>query len=333
MKHAKLLLVSIFAVITATSFTGCGNKTEKNTSKTTTTENGVVTTVAPQTTTNITTVPAITAADNQTTPQMSDVVTSSVSAEEIKTSSNTDSSKTTTTKKKTSTQKSALPQKNTKTTTTAKTSETTTKKNNTSINTSLNKNQQAVKSAEEIANFYATVYPNMVKEMLMDDYGYSETQAIYAINHANIDWNLYAKSKLLDFYYMNECAVTKEEVEFYMVVDLGFGSSAIDYAFNNVDIDWNFDSDDYEDEYEPIVISPYYFTSEDFVYISFSAFYGSGSYQNYSILVYVDGQEMYYIENRELAIECPERGLYEVYMYVEDDAGYGNMEEFCFDYY
>ena len=111
-----------------------------------------------------------------------------------------------------------------------------------------NKNQEAVKSAEEIADFYATVYPNMVKSLLVSDYGYSETQALYAISNANIDWNYYAVIHLEEYVRMNEGNVTKSDAERHLGADKGYSDSAIQYAFANADIDWRTNEDKNSDK-------------------------------------------------------------------------------------
>lgn len=109
--------------------------------------------------------------------------------------------------------------------------------NNTLVQPTTNKNQEAVKAAEEIATFYATVDPSMVKEILMDDYGFTETQAYYAIANASIDWNFYAVSHIEMYVGMNEeNGLTKEKIEAYMGAELRFSTAAINYAFENANI-------------------------------------------------------------------------------------------------
>ena len=102
-----------------------------------------------------------------------------------------------------------------------------------------NKNQEAVAAAEEMANFYATVYPTLVKQLLMEDYGFSESQANYGVNNANIDWNFYAKIHLEEYYGINEGNVTKSDAERHLGADKGYSDSAIQYAFTNTDIAWD----------------------------------------------------------------------------------------------
>lgn len=123
------------------------------------------------------------------------------------------------------------------------------KENNTPVTTQpVNKNQEAVKSAEEIADFYATVYPYMVKNLLVSDYGYSESQALYAITNANIDWNYYAVIHLEEYVGMNTGNVTKEDAERHLGADKGYSDSAIQYAFANADIDWRSNEDKNSDK-------------------------------------------------------------------------------------
>ena len=102
-----------------------------------------------------------------------------------------------------------------------------------------NKNQEAVAAAEEMVNFYATVYPTLVKQLLMEDYSFSESQANYGVNNANIDWNFYAKIHLEEYYGINEGNVTKSDAERHLGADKGYSDSAIQYAFANADIDWD----------------------------------------------------------------------------------------------
>ncbi len=102
-------------------------------------------------------------------------------------------------------------------------------------NQTSNKNQEAVKSAEEIADFYATVCPRMVKELLISDYGYSETQVNYAIANANIDWKNKAINAMKE-YWDSDYNVIVTETDFYnYLVYLGYDDATIEYAFNNTD--------------------------------------------------------------------------------------------------
>lgn len=99
---------------------------------------------------------------------------------------------------------------------------------------STNKNQEATNAAVEIANFYATVSPSMVKELLINDYGFSETQANYAISNAPIEWDLHACWKMEEYVGMNEdSGITKDDIVYYMSAELGFASNYIDYAFEH----------------------------------------------------------------------------------------------------
>ena len=103
--------------------------------------------------------------------------------------------------------------------------------------TTTNRNEQAVAAAEEIADFYATVSPKLVETLLIDDYGFTYTQALYGIAHADIDWGFYAVIHLEEYYGMNEGRVTKEDAEYYLVFEKGYSDDAIQYAFNNASID------------------------------------------------------------------------------------------------
>lgn len=100
------------------------------------------------------------------------------------------------------------------------------------------KNQEAVNAAKEIVDFYATVYPNMVRDLLMDDYGFTESQANYGVKNANIDWNYYAVIHLEEYVGMNEGNVTKSDAERYLGADKGYSDSTIKYALLNANIDW-----------------------------------------------------------------------------------------------
>lgn len=101
-----------------------------------------------------------------------------------------------------------------------------------------NKNQQAVETTEEIAKLYATVFPDLVKEMLMNDYGFTETQANYGVNNANVDWGFFATTYLTDYVGMNGGSVTKNDAQNHLI-GLGFSSDAVAHAFANANIDWN----------------------------------------------------------------------------------------------
>ena len=121
--------------------------------------------------------------------------------------------------------------------TTSSQNSTTEETNNIPVQSTINKNQEAVKAAEEIATFYATVDPSMVKEILMNDYGFTETQAYYATANASIDWNFYAVSHIEMYVGMNEeNGLTKEKIETYMGAELRFSTTAINYAFENANI-------------------------------------------------------------------------------------------------
>lgn len=99
------------------------------------------------------------------------------------------------------------------------------------------KNQEAVNAAKEIADTYATVCPTMVKELLMDDYGFTETQANYAIKNSSIEWKFYAVSHINEYVIMNEeSGVTKGDIEGYMSIEKGYSDGDIKYAFENANI-------------------------------------------------------------------------------------------------
>ena len=100
--------------------------------------------------------------------------------------------------------------------------------------TTVNKNQQAISAAEEIANFYATVSPYMVRDILINDYGFTDTQAIYAIQNSQIQWDLHACWKMEEYVGMNEGNnITKDNIVTYMATELGFSANDIDYAFGH----------------------------------------------------------------------------------------------------
>lgn len=112
----------------------------------------------------------------------------------------------------------------------------------------LSKNQRAIKSAEEIANTYATVFPKMVKEILVEDYGYTNTQANYAIKNAKIDWEFFAVVLLEQYVRINEGEISENDAERYLTIELGFSDSATQYAFDNADVDWSSTEEQYKDK-------------------------------------------------------------------------------------
>lgn len=105
--------------------------------------------------------------------------------------------------------------------------------------TTENKNQQAVTKAKEIAETYATVYPNMVKELLMNDYGFSESQAIYGVQNSGIDWNFYAVIHLEEYVGINNGEVTQADAKRHLGADKGYTESAIEYALGKANVNWN----------------------------------------------------------------------------------------------
>lgn len=318
MKHAKLLLVSIFAVITATSFTGCGNKTEKNTSKTTTTENGVVTTttVAEQTE-NITTT-TIPTSESETAVTTPANVTTTAQNQQSSTATSTSTVltkpkvTTTTTKITTTVIKTPI---STKATTTAKktssTPKTTTTKKSTTTTTILSieqKEQQAVKSAKEIANLYPSIYPNMLKDILIEDYGYSEYLASYATNHSNIDWNVQAIINLKEYNYIRKGFWEVNDPKQYLL-GLGYSEDTFKYAYNS--ISWiGF-------EY---IYSASLDTTQNTMTFEWKPTGGTGTYvyENNGIFVYIDDDLAYHKEDCKLTIENPKLGHYRIYMVITD---------------
>lgn len=96
--------------------------------------------------------------------------------------------------------------------------------------TTESRNEQALKSAKEIESLYTTVYPSIMREILIEDYGYTETQAHYAIVKGDIDWNSYAVLHAENFYWSNNGKSTKEEVAYHLGIELGYTQDAIDYA-------------------------------------------------------------------------------------------------------
>lgn len=110
---------------------------------------------------------------------------------------------------------------------------------NQATSTTENKNQQAVTKAKEIAETYATVYPNMVKELLMNDYGFSESQAIYGVQNSGIDWNYYAVIHLEEYVGINNGKTTQADAKRHLGADKGYTESAIQYALGKANVNWN----------------------------------------------------------------------------------------------
>lgn len=138
------------------------------------------------------------------------------------------------------------------------------------------KNEEAVERAEEIAGFYATVYPNMVKNLLIEDYSFTESQAIYAIQKANIDWNYYAVIHLEEYVGMNEGNASKIDAEKHLSIDKGYTDSAIEYAFANANVDWRTSEEKNNDKIP---------TNESAV----GTYIGHSSECTFSLILYEDG--------------------------------------------
>lgn len=125
-------------------------------------------------------------------------------------------------------------------TTTTQNTDTPTTNNTETQNSEDNKNQEAVRCAERLEDL-SWVSPNYIRTILVVDYGFNESQANYAISHANIDWNNYAVLYLKSYYDLNNGNVTKSSSEEHLRVQHGFSDESIKYALANANIVWEAD--------------------------------------------------------------------------------------------
>lgn len=103
--------------------------------------------------------------------------------------------------------------------------------------TTVSKKQKAAELAEQIAEEYAKEYPNMVRDILMSEYGFTESQANYGVKNTKFDWNRCAVKRLEE--YSNKNGInTKNDAEQYLMA-LGFSDQAIHYALAKANVDWN----------------------------------------------------------------------------------------------
>lgn len=99
------------------------------------------------------------------------------------------------------------------------------------------KNQQAVEATEEIAKLYASVSPELVREILINDYGFTAAHATYGIKNANVDWGLFATTFLTDYIDRYSGNVTKIDAQNHLI-SLGFSNDAVDHALGNAQVNW-----------------------------------------------------------------------------------------------
>lgn len=95
--------------------------------------------------------------------------------------------------------------------------------------------------AKELVEYYACPFPQMIKDLLVDAYGFSEVIAERAVNAAisNETWKIFAITKAEDFFYMAPKQPKKEDVRIYLTSSLGFPSEVAEYAVEVADISWN----------------------------------------------------------------------------------------------
>lgn len=81
----------------------------------------------------------------------------------------------------------------------------------------------------------------MIKDLLVDAYGFSEVIAERAVNAAisNETWKICAIAKAEEFFYMAPKQPKKEDVRIYLASSLGFPSEVAEYAVEVADISWN----------------------------------------------------------------------------------------------
>lgn len=98
--------------------------------------------------------------------------------------------------------------------------------------------QNALLRAEALADYYATVYPKMIKEFL-EDYDFYSEEIEYALSNMDIDWQVYAVIHANDYIYMNRNNYYSPlDVELYLYWDLGYSTIDAEYGTRNCDVDW-----------------------------------------------------------------------------------------------
>ena len=106
-------------------------------------------------------------------------------------------------------------------------------------NCGANWNKQAAYRAEDFAEYYATVSPSMIIDLLLDC-EFTNSQAEYAIENCDIDWRYYAVIHAESYLYMGEVeVVTPLDTKIHLEWDKGYSVEDSEYAVNNCDINWN----------------------------------------------------------------------------------------------
>ena len=101
------------------------------------------------------------------------------------------------------------------------------------------KYDKVIAKAKEIASIYATVYPNMVRDILIDDFSFTDTQAQYALYHTDINWNWYAEIHAKDYILIsneNGQEVSIDDVIDYLSTEKGYLWEQIEHALSNNDV-------------------------------------------------------------------------------------------------
>ena len=114
-----------------------------------------------------------------------------------------------------------------------------------------NWNNIAKIKAEGYADYYATVSPIMINELLAD-HEFTEAQIEYALKNATIDWKLYAVAHAEEFVGLNEKRyyITPLDVKVYLNNDKGYSVEDSEYAVEHSDINWNAKALEYIDAIE-----------------------------------------------------------------------------------
>ncbi len=97
----------------------------------------------------------------------------------------------------------------------------------------------ASKKAESFADYYATVYPVMITDLLLDN-GFTDKEIEYAIENANIDWQYYAKIHAKSFLNAYEGEyLCPNDILGHLSFDKGYTVPDCEIALASCDVNWN----------------------------------------------------------------------------------------------
>lgn len=94
----------------------------------------------------------------------------------------------------------------------------------------------AAEKAKELEEEYYITWPNYLRERLINDYGFTSSQADYAINNAGIDWNFHAYMALSG--YVNSPYIFSKDEGRKALNEKGFSLDSIEYAFSQTRAAW-----------------------------------------------------------------------------------------------